>query len=237
MNAKQVLAELQSLDLQNPGTMPRWAHFVVTSVVAILVLVGGSYVLVRPLFEELDTERQKEQTLRMTFEAKQKKVAALDAYRDQLAQMEHDFGAMLRQLPSKTEVENLLNDISQTRVAANLEEELFQPQAEIPKEFYAEVPNKITIVGQYHEMGTFVAGVAALPRIVTIDEVEIKPLSGPGISGPNKKDETRGRPTTLRMSALAKTYRYLDPSEIAAADAVKNSKGKKGKTSPGAKNP
>lgn len=240
MNTKEIMAELQSLDLQNPGTMPRWAHFVVSGVVAVIVLIGGSYVLIKPLFEELETERQKEQTLRTTFETKQKKVAALDAYRAQLDQMEHDFGAMLRQLPSKTEVENLLNDISQTRVAANLEEELFQPQPEVPKEFYAEVPNKITVVGEYHEMGTFVAGVAALPRIVTIDEVEIKPLSGPGISSANKKDDTRGKPTMLRMSALAKTYRYLDPSEIEAAEAAKNPKGKKGqkgKAPAGAKKP
>jgi type IV pilus assembly protein PilO len=218
VNAKQFFAELQTLDLQNPGTMPRWAHFVITAFAAVAILVAGSYTLIKPEYEALDAEQQKEQTLRGDFEKKQKKVAALDAYKAQLETMEHDFGAMLRQLPSKTEVENLLNDISQTRVASSLEEELFQPQPEIPKEFYAEVPHKIVVTGQYHEMGAFVAGVAALPRIVTIDEVEIKPVAtGPGAQ------INRGK-GALRMSALAKTYRYLDANEIAAANDAKKPK-------------
>ena len=120
--------------------------------------------------------------------------------------MERSFGAMLRQLPSRTEVANLLNDISQTRVASSLEEELFEPLPEVQKEFYAEIPNKIIVTGDYHQMGQFVSGVAALPRIVTIDEVELRPLGGQGAA----KDQ-------LRMSALAKTYRYLDDAELAAA--------------------
>ncbi len=134
--------------------------------------------------------------------------------------MERDFGAMLRQLPSKTEVENLLNDISQTRVASSLEEELFQPQTEIPKDFYAEVPNRIVVTGSYHQMGAFVGGVAALPRIVTIDEVEIKPAGGTAQQGLG-----RG---ALRMSALAKTYRYLDESEITATDPAAGRAGRRG---------
>ena len=144
--------------------------------------------------------------MREQFETKQKKVAALDAYKEQLAEMERSFGAMLRQLPSRTEVANLLNDISQTRVASSLEEELFEPLPEVQKEFYAEIPNKIIVTGDYHQMGQFVSGVAALPRIVTIDEVELRPLGGQGAA----KDQ-------LRMSALAKTYRYLDDAELAAA--------------------
>jgi len=213
----EALADLQAVDPKNPGAWPTWIH-VAASILAFVVLLGaGIYLLVMPEYEALGVSEQREVTLRDEFQKKQKKVAALDAYKAQLETMERDFGAMLRQLPSKTEVENLLNDISQTRVASSLEEELFQPMAEIPKDFYAEVPNKIVVTGEYHEMGAFVGGVAALPRIVTIDEVEIKPASGPGSQGLK-----RG---TLRMTALAKTYRYLDDSEVSQKAAT----GKDGK--------
>lgn len=219
MTLNQAFAELQSLDPKNPGAWPRWVH-IGASALAFVVLLGvGIWTLVVPEYETLQAAEAKEGTLRTEFEKKQKKVAALDAYKAQLETMERDFGAMLRQLPSKTEVENLLNDISQTRVASSLEEELFQPQAEIPKEFYAEVPNKIVVTGNYHEMGAFAGGVAALPRIVTIDEVEIRPASG---AGAGTQGLTRG---SLRMSALAKTYRYLDESEVASQAAT----GKDGK--------
>src|SRR3546814_17446025 len=112
---------------------------------------------------------------------------------------------MLNQLPSSAEVANLLNDISQARIASILEERLFQPQGEVPKEFYAEIPNRIIVVGDYHEMGNFVSSVAALPRIVTIENVEIKPINAKA-----------GGQTQLQMTALAKTYRYHDDDEIAA---------------------
>jgi len=207
MTAQEVFEELQQLDLKNPGAWPRWAHIGAVVVASVLIIGVGAWSLIKPEYETLGVEEQKQVTLKGEFERKQKKVAALDAYKAQLETMERDFGAMLRQLPSKTEVENLLNDISQTRVASSLEEELFQPQPEVPKEFYAEVPNRIVVTGNYHQMGAFVGGVAALPRIVTIDEVEIRPAGGA-----NQPGGARG---ALRMSALAKTYRYLDESEIA----------------------
>lgn len=206
MNFQQAVKELQTLDAQNPGAWPLWVRIAAIILVAVVVIGLGSYLLIQPEYENLQTEKGKETTLREEFERKQKKVAALDAYKEQLKEMERSFGAMLRQLPSKTEVANLLNDISQTRVASSLEEELFEPQNDVPKDFYAEIPNKIIVTGQYHQMGQFVSGVAALPRIVTIDEVELKPVGGTGAN----KDQ-------LKMSALAKTYRYLDDSEIAAA--------------------
>lgn len=209
MNVREVVDELQALDLRNPGAWPGWAHIAAATLAMIVILGAGSYVLVKPKYEDLGVEQQKEQSLRAEFERKQKKVAALDAYKAQLAEMERNFGDMLKQLPSKSEVANLLNDISQTRIASGLEEELFQPQPEIPKEFYAELPNKIVVTGDYHEMGQFVSGVAALPRIVVIDEVEIKPANAP------KPGESAAK-VPLRMTALAKTYRYLDANEIAA---------------------
>ncbi len=205
MNVQQAFKDLQTLDAQNPGAWPFWVRVAAVIVVALLVIGLGTYVLIKPEYESLQVEKGKEVTLKEEFERKQKKVAALDAYKEQLKVMEHTFGTLLRQLPSKTEVANLLNDISQTRVASNLDEELFEPQNDVPKEFYAEIPNKIIVTGAYHQMGEFVSGVAALPRIVTIDEVELKAVGG---TGPNKDQ--------LKMSALAKTYRYLDDTEIAA---------------------
>lgn len=214
MNLQQITAELQSLDPKNPGAWPFYVRL--TAVIVLMAgLAGGGYVWqVTPLLDQLAAEQAKEPGLKQTFETKQRKVAALDALKEQLADMERSFGAMLRQLPSKAEIANLLIDISQTRLANSLEEELFQPQGEQPKEFYAVVPNKIVVHGTYHEMGGFVSGVAALPRIVTIEEVEIKP------------DGDKG--SQLRMAAVAKTYRYLDENEIAAAKPkAKPGKGKK----------
>jgi type IV pilus assembly protein PilO len=215
MTPREILQQLQSLDMNNPGAWPRWAHYAAAVLLGIFVIGIGTYLLINPAYEELGTLQQKENDLKAEFERKQKKVASLDAYKAQLAEMERNFGAMLKQLPSKTEVENLLNDISQSRVAAGLEEELFQPQAEVTKDFYAEIPNRIVVTGGYHQMGQFVSDVAALPRIVTIDEVEIKPVAPIVIqNGVPSKGE-------LRMSALAKTYRYLDSSEIAASAGAK----------------
>lgn len=208
MNLAESFRQLQSLDTQRPGTWPRWVQVFAASLVALFIVFLGLYVLVKPDYDELGTQEKVEQDLRAEFERKQHKIAGLDAYKAQLVEMQRTFGDMLKQLPSRTEVANLLNDISQTRVASSLDEELFQPLPEVPKEFYAEIPNKIVVTGEYHQMGAFVAGVAALPRIVTIDEVDLHPVGG------NAKGQ-------LRMTALAKTYRYLDESEQAAQGAKK----------------
>ena len=123
-------------------------------------------------------ERAKEVQLFESLTVKAKRAANLEAYRAQLAEIEKSFGAMLRQLPNKTEVPNLLVDISQTGLAAGLEEKLFQPLGEVRKDFYAELPIKIRLTGGYHEMGKFVSGIAALPRIVTLHDIEIMPAPG-----------------------------------------------------------
>jgi type IV pilus assembly protein PilO len=198
VNLREIFEELQNLDMQNPGAWSRWVHIMFTVLLVLVVLGLGGYFLVQPEYDELQQAKQKELSLRSEFESKQQKVASLDAYKAQLEEMEHSFGDMLRQLPSKAEVANLLNDISQTRIASNLNEELFQPAGEVPKDFYVEMPNKITVTGTYHDMGQFVSGVAALPRIVVIDEIDLRPVD------PKKPQ--------LRMSAMAKTYRYNDGS-------------------------
>ncbi|MFI4980671.1 MAG: type 4a pilus biogenesis protein PilO [Nevskiales bacterium] len=204
MSPREILEQLQTLDMQNPGAWPRWVHISACVLLALLIIGFGGYFLVQPEYEQLGQEQQKEVGLRQEFENKQQKVAALDAYKAQLEEMQHSFGDMLRQLPSKAEVANLLNDISQTRIANNLQEELFQPQTDITKDFYVEMPNRITVTGSYHDMGQFVSGVAALPRIVVIDEIDIKPAEKKGM---------------LRLSALAKTYRYQDAGAPAAPSA------------------
>jgi type IV pilus assembly protein PilO len=205
MTPREIIEELQGLDLQNPGSWPSWVHISACVLMALILIGAGGYFLVEPEYEDLQREQQKEVGLRQEFESKQQKVASLDAYKAQLEEMQRSFGDMLRQLPSKAEVANLLNDISQTRIASNLNEELFQPTSDVQKDFYVEMPNKIVVTGAYHDMGQFVSGVAALPRIVVIDEIDLRPS---GAKGPS-----------LRLSAVAKTYRYQDSGSASAGGA------------------
>jgi type IV pilus assembly protein PilO len=179
--------------------------------VVFLVLSGVlSYFFV---YTNLDPQLQAlgatEQSLRTEFRSKHAKATNLSIYKQQLDDIEKSFGAMLRQLPSKTEVDNLLVDISQTGLASALEQKLFQPQTEVKKDFYAERPIKIRFVGSYHQFGQFVSGVAALPRIVTLHDVQIAPA-----------DTTKAAAfDRLQMDLTAKTYRYLDDEEVASAEA------------------
>ena len=154
----------------------------------------GSEMCIR---DRLERAQNEEQELRLTFENKQRKAANYNAYKDQLAQIEQSFGTMLRQLPGETEIPSLIVDISQTGLAAGLQEKLFVPQAEIPKDFYAEKPIKIRLTGGYHEIGNFVSGIAALPRIVTLHDINITPESNSSFDN-------------LSMEVTAQTYRYLD---------------------------
>ena len=170
--------------------------------VCILVGVGGYYLDIEEQLNKLTKIEKNEVELRRTFEVKQAKAANLDAYRKQLEEMKQSFGAMLRQLPNKTEVAHLLVDVSQTGLAAGLEFELFKPESEVPREFYAELPIQLKVTGQYHEFGEFISGLAALPRIVTIHDIRIKERIK------NKSGKL------LALEATAKTYRYLDDEEV-----------------------
>ena len=189
------LQELNELDFSNAGDWPGVIKAILVLILCALVVVGWYFLYTEAQYEKLEQVQKVEQDLRLDFEAKQAKAANLDAYRAQLAEMEESFGAMLRQLPNKTEVADLLVDVSQTGLAAGLEFELFQPQGEIPKDFYAELPITLRVIGGYHEFGEFVSGLAALPRIVTIHDVQIQP----------SQDSNE-----LEMRATARTYRYLD---------------------------
>lgn len=193
-----LIEELRTLDTNDPGRWPFLFRAVAVAVVFVAMLGFCIYMFViKSEVPLLERAQRTEQELRATFEDKQRRAANFDAYRDQLAEIERDFGAMLRQLPGRTEVPNLLVDISQTGLAAGLEEQLFQPMGEIQREFYAELPIKIRLTGSYHELGDFVSGIAALPRIVTLHDISISPVS------PDVYDE-------LTLDVTAKTYRYLD---------------------------
>ena len=196
-----LVEELQSLDINDIGRWPFAFRAAVIVIVFIAVTFAGIwFTIVQDKRPQLQTAEQEEQTLRVTFENKQKKAANYDAYKAQLSQIEQSFGTMLRQLPGETEIPSLIVDISQTGLAAGLQEKLFQPQSEIPKDFYAEKPIRIQLSGGYHEMANFVSGIAALPRIVTLHNINITP-------------EQKGEYDALSLEVTAQTYRYIDEAD------------------------
>ncbi len=203
--------DLASLDLNNIGNWPVAVRGVLIALLCVAVLAAGYFLDTKGQLENLDRARLNENRLKQEFEVKQAKAANLDAYREQMKEMKASFGAMLRQLPSKTEVENLLVDISQTGLASGVQFDLFKPEPEHFIDFYAEQPIRIVVTGTYHEFGHFVSGVAALPRIVTLQNIQIQGAS------------RGGKSQQLKMTLLAKTYRYLDANEL-AAQRIKNRK-------------
>lgn len=200
------LEELRDLDPRDPG---RWPLAALAAAVGATFLVLTLFLIyffvwqdVRPELQQKETE---EQSLRQEFQQKHSRAVNLVVYKQQLKDLQRSFGALLRQLPGRTEVPNLLVDISQTALAAGLQQKLFQPEPEQAKDFYAELPIKMVLTGSYHQFGEFVSGIAALPRIVTLHDIDIKPTSG-----------SKGY-DDLTLTLTAKTYRYLDQDEMAAA--------------------
>ena len=192
--------DLDDLDLTNIARWPAAARAVIILVMMGSIIFLGYWFHTKDQLLELDKTAQLEKDLKFIFEKKAEQATNLEAYEQQLEDMRESFGAMLRQLPNQTEVADLLVDISQTGLASGLEFELFKPLPENPKEFYAELPISIRVVGEYHEFGNFVSGVAALPRIVTLHDINISRI------GESK--------TLLGMNVTAKTYRYLEQDEI-----------------------
>ena len=213
-----ILDDLKSLDPNDPGRWPLPVR-VGCVVLCFVLLAAGSfwYFVWSEQKPKLDAANQEEQSLRSTFKTKHSKAVNLEVYQQQLADIERSFGALLRQLPGKTEVQSLLIDISQVGVGSGLEEKLFQPAAnETMRDFYAELPIKIRLTGSYHQMGEFVSGIAALPRIVTLHDIAIKP-------------DTKDAYDVLSFELTAKTFRYLDDAEVAAAEKSKAEADNKGK--------
>ncbi|TVS12685.1 MAG: fimbrial protein [Wenzhouxiangella sp.] len=198
------LSELKDLDFNNLGSASAGAKTVIMVFIAGLILAAGYWFLIKDQRETLENRERVETQLRQEFRDKQQKAANLPAYERQLAEMEEMLEVMLRQLPSRTEMPDLLIDISQTALGAGIDNELFEPRSEVTRDFYAEQPINVRMVGTYHQFGEFVSTVASLPRVVilTIQDISLVPVEGSG-----------GR---LRMDGSITTYRYLDETEAAA---------------------
>jgi type IV pilus assembly protein PilO len=206
-----LLEELRLLDPRDPGRWPLAVRIGAAAVLFLILTLALSYVFVwQDRRDELLQRENVEQQLREEFKTKHYKAVNLAVYKQQLADIEKSFGAMLRQLPSKTEVPNLLVDISQTGLAAALSQKLFQPGPEVKRDFYAELPIHIRLTGSFHQFGAFVSGIAALPRIVTLHDIDIRPV------------DAKSGFDDLQIDLTAKTYRYLDDDEQRAADASRN---------------
>ena len=203
IDINDLVEEVKNFDINNIGAWSPMARGIIIGVLCVLVVFAGYWFLIKDELETLERVERQEQQLRDTFEDRQHRAANLDDYKQQLEEMRDSFGAMLRQLPSETEIANLLQDISQTRAEVGLDEELFRPDSERPRDFYAEAPIRIRVIGDFHQMGEFASGLAALPRIVTLNEVNIRQRGG--------RDAAPGQ--SLVMEATAMTYRYLDERE------------------------
>ncbi len=191
--------DLNNLDPNNPGVWPFPIQAVVFAIVFAAILFAGWKFDITKQNEALASLEKKQKEQLEVLDARQRKAANLNALKEQMKEMQQSFGDMVKQLPNKTEVAGLLIDISQTGLAAGLEFKLFKPGAEAPKEFYAELPISLSVVGNYHQFGEFVSGIAALPRIVTTHNINITPINEGSSDTPN-----------LQMTATAKTYRALE---------------------------
>ena len=209
---------LKELDLNSIGSWPNGAKMVFCALVAAVILLLGYLLITKGKVEELEGLESTEANLRRDFETEQGKAVNLEPLTQQLAQMEQVLQQMLRQLPSKTEMPDLIIDISQTALSSGLNNELFKPGIESPREFYAEKPIALRMVGNYHQFGAFVSGVASLPRVVilTMHDINLKPK--------DPKAGITARNGALELSGTVKTYRYLDDAEM-ESQAKANSEG------------
>ena len=191
------------LEPDNIGTAPMPIKVGVFVTLFVAIIGAGIYFDTTTQLKVLERKERKEVELKDEFRVKADQAAKLELYKEQLAEMEVSFGALLRQLPETTEVESLLVDVSQTGLAAGLEIKKFKPSEEEKKGFYAELPISLEVSGSFHQLATFISGIAALPRIVTISDMTLEPFA-------DKDDDLSGK---LKMSATAKTYRYLQEDE------------------------
>lgn len=192
------LNEINSL-AEDPSSVSWSVKGLVLAVLMGVVLFLGYKLVIVSQIEELEVVEQKEQELRQTFETRQKRASQLPLYQTQLAEMEHVFGDLLKQLPSNVEIPGLILDISEKGLSNGLELELFEPTGDVLMDFYAEKPIKIIAKGSYRELAMFVSDIAGLPRIVTISDITLKPEADTDM---------------LRMEAMMRTYRYLDDTAV-----------------------
>ena len=195
------MQEIRDLDFNNLGAASSGAKVFLLTFLVLIILVAGYWFIIKDQRTQLQSQEREEAQLRTEFETKQRKAASLEDYEQQLDEMREMLRTLLRQLPSKTEMPDLLVDISQTALASGIETELFEPNAEALQDFYAEQPISIRMTGQYHQFGNFVSGVASLARVVilTMRDISLEPIDG--------------QPGILRMEGTVTTYRYLDDTE------------------------
>ena len=193
------LDDLRRLKLRDAGSWPLLPKLLVLLTVLLIIVAAGAALLWKDQFDSLEAAQREEQSLRTQYVDKKAKVINYDLYVQQLKEIEQSFGALLKQLPNKSEMDALLTDINQAGLGRGLQFELFKPAAqEKMADFYAELPIDVKITGNYHDMGAFASDVAQLPRIVTLNDVSVVNDKG-----------------TLMMEAVAKTFRYLDEDELA----------------------
>jgi type IV pilus assembly protein PilO len=211
------LDDFNNIDFKNAGSMPMPVKLVLLSFLFLILVAIGYWFLWSPELDEFDQAKAKEEELRQVFLTKKAQAIKIDAYKQQMIDIEKTFGALLKQLPDKSQMDGLLTDINQAGLGRGLEFELFKPGQEVASDFYAEMPIQIKIKGNYHDIGAFATDISKLSRIVTLNDLSIAPVN---------KD---AKDSMLAMEAVAKTYRYLDSSEIAAKKAaeMKDKKGKK----------
>ena len=202
------LDDFNNIDFKNAGSLPMPVKLVLLSIVAIILIGLGYWFLWSPEIDELNQAKAKEQELRQTFLTKKSQAIKVDAYKQQMVDIEKTFGALLKQLPDKSQMDGLLTDINQAGLGRGLEFELFKPGQETVADFYAEMPIQIKIKGNYNDVGAFATDISKLSRIVTLNELNIAPIT---------KDS---KDSLLALDAVAKTYRYLDSSEVAAKKAA-----------------
>ncbi len=203
-------SELQNVDFNDPGTWPNWFKLVGAFVIGLLILAAGYYFLIRDDIDNLKRVEAEEQQLRGSYLKKKSLAVNLPAYREQMVEIEKNFGVLLRQLPDRTEVPELLIDITQAGLARGLQFQLFKPKPKQVGDFYATLPIDLQVTGPYHLLAEFVSDLAAMPRIVTLGNINIKPV---------KEGSTQ-----LTMSAVSRTYHYLDDEEIGAVQSEQGQK-------------
>lgn len=198
------LEDFNNIDPKNMGSLPLPVKAVLLGGIFIFLVAAGYWFMWKPAMEELDQVANKETELRGVFMAKKKEAVNLPAYKQQMVDIERTFGALLRQLPDKSQMDGLLTDINQAGLEVGLEFDLFRPGPENPADFYAERPISIRVVGGYHQLGAFAQNIAKLSRIVTLEEMTIAPV---------------GAGDQLGVNAIAKTFRYLDSGEAPSGPA------------------
>ena len=212
---KSIVEDFKTLDPKDPGVWPLGPRIIILATMFMALVFIAAWFGWQVQYEELEAKRQEESKLKEDWLNKKKQAVNLEEYRNQLAEIERSFGALLKQLPNKSEMESLLVEINQAGLGRGLQFELFKPGVEASKDFYAELPITVNLTGSYHDFGAFAGDIAKLPRIVTLNDINVSRSGKPG--------------EAMSLAAVAKTFRYLDEQEVAAKKQQDKAKAKEAK--------